>query len=171
MQAALVNPFLAAAIEVIEQETGLQVTRGDLRMQKSTHLGHDLTVILAVTGAAEGVVLYGMSVETALGIVGNIMGEEFPEFDELAESGIAELGNVITGRATALLEEAGLNSDISPPTIVHGAGTRLSTLDLARLVIPLTTEVGPIEIDVALRERKDKRGPVDTDVRTAKPQV
>ena len=80
-----------------------------------------------------------------------MMGQEFPEFDALAQSGIAEIGNVITGRAAVLLAEAGFPSDLAPPMLLVGRGTMISTLDVQRLVIPLETDLGKIEIQVALK--------------------
>ncbi len=80
------------------------------------------------------------------------MGQEFAELDALAESGIGELGNVITGRAAVLLADAGYRSDIAPPALIIGRGTMVTTLDLNRLVVPLRTEVGDIEIQVVLKE-------------------
>ncbi|MAG37040.1 MAG: chemotaxis protein CheX [Dehalococcoidia bacterium] len=162
MQASLANPFLAAALEVLEQETGLTVSRGGLTVVRSQTLGQDVTVLIAVTGAAEGIVLYGMSEDTAKGIVSTMMGEPCETFDELAESGIAELGNVITGRASAGLEQAGLSVTISPPTVIRGQTTEISTLDLPRLVVPLETEVGPVVMGVALREGSKDEGPLQT---------
>jgi chemotaxis protein CheX len=69
----------------------------------------------------------------------------------LAQSGIGELGNVITGRAGILLAEAGYPSNITPPALVVGKGTLVTTLDLNRLVFPLQTEQGPLEIHVVLK--------------------
>src|SRR4051794_36589623 len=96
-------------------------------------------------------VLYSMSQDTALNIVSRMMGQEFDEFDMLAQSGIGELGNVITGRAGVLLAEAGYASNITPPALVVGKGTMITTLDLNRLVFPLETEVGDLEIQVVLK--------------------
>ena len=69
-----------------------------------------------------------------------------------AKSGIGEIGNVITGREAVLLAEAGFPSDLAPPMLIVGRGTMVSTLDVQRLVIPLETEVGRIDVQVALRE-------------------
>lgn len=68
------------------------------------------------------------------------MGETITELDLLATSGIAELGNVLTGRATIKLSEIGLQTDISPPTVIVGAGITVSTLDFPRLVVPIRFE-------------------------------
>jgi chemotaxis protein CheX len=50
------------------------------------------------------------------------------------------------------LSEAGYEVSISPPTLVLGKGTLISTLDFQRLVVPLHTELGDIHIHIALRE-------------------
>ena len=96
-------------------------------------------------------VLFAMSETTARGIVSRMMGQDFDEFDALAQSGIAEVGNVITGRAAVLLSEAGFPSDLAPPMLLVGKGTLISTLDVQRLVIPIETEFGKIEVQVALK--------------------
>jgi chemotaxis protein CheX len=80
-----------------------------------------------------------------------MMGQQFDEFDALAQSGIGELGNVITGRAGVLLSDAGYPSNITPPALVVGKGTMVTTLDLNRLVFPLETAVGSLEVQVVLK--------------------
>jgi chemotaxis protein CheX len=96
-------------------------------------------------------VMYSMNRQTALRIVSRVMGQEFRDLDDMAQSGIGELGNVITGRAGVLLSEAGYPSTVSPPALVVGRGTLLTTLDTNRLVLPLQTECGHLEIQVVLK--------------------
>ena len=79
------------------------------------------------------------------------MRQPFREFDRVAQSGIGELGNVITGRAGVLLSEAGYPSNITPPALVIGKASMITTLDLHRLVFPLQTDAGPLEIQVVLK--------------------
>ena len=152
MKVEFVNPFIQAASEVLETELGAATARGTLRMEKSAVTTDEITALLGVTGAVAGVVLYSMSEETARGIVSRMLGQEFEQFDELAQSGIGELGNVITGRAGVLLADAGFPSNITPPALVVGKNTMVTTLDLNRLVFPLDTEAGQLEIQVVLRE-------------------
>lgn len=154
MKVEFVNPFVAAARQVLEKEVGSAVDRGNLHLHKSAYTNHEVTAIIAVTGAIQGMVLYGMKEETARTIVGRILGQPFTEFDELAQSGIAELANVITGTAGILLSEAGFPAQISPPALIIGNGTMVSTLDLSRIVVPLETEFGNLEAHIALRESK-----------------
>ena len=95
--------------------------------------------------------MFAMTEETARAIVSKIMGQDFPTFDALAQSGIAEIGNVVTGRAAVLLAEAGFPSDLAPPMLIVGRNTMISTLDVQRIVIPMETELGKIEVQVALK--------------------
>jgi chemotaxis protein CheX len=99
-----------------------------------------------------GTVFYSMSNEVAIQLASLLMSERFESLDKLAQSGIAELGNVITGRASMKFAEAGYEIDISTPSLVIGKGATISTLEYSRLVVPLITSIGEITIHLALRE-------------------
>jgi chemotaxis protein CheX len=152
MNVKFLNPFIEAANEVLMAEVNVHVTRGNLSLQKSAMTASDITVLISLVGQVQGVVMYGISTATALGIVSRMMGQEFEEFDNLAQSGVAELGNVVTGRATVKLSQAGYEANISPPTLIEGRDIKISTLDFSRIVVPLTTEIGDIMVHLALRE-------------------
>ena len=151
MKVEFVNPFIQAASEVLESELGSQAEHGGLRLEKSAFTTNEVTAVVGVTGSVSGVVLYSMSEATALGIVSRMMGQRFMKLDALAQSGIGELGNVITGRAGVLLAEAGYPSKVSPPGLIVGKGTLVTRLDLSRLVLPLETDVGSLEVQIVLR--------------------
>jgi chemotaxis protein CheX len=146
-----VNPFIQAASEVLDSELGGEAQRGEVRLQKSAFTTDEVTALVGVTGTVSGLVLYSMSRATAVALASRMMGQEFAELDTLAQSGIGELGNVITGRAGVLLSEAGYPSNITPPALVVGRGTMVTTLDLNRLVFTLQTEVGDLEVQLVLR--------------------
>jgi chemotaxis protein CheX len=152
MNVKFLNPFVEAASEVIEIETGINLKRGDLGLEKTPYMTDDITVIIALVGMVNGNVLYSLSIPTAIALASRMLGENLASFDNLAQSGIAELGNVITGRASVKLSSAGYDSTISPPTLVVGSGIMISTLDRPRLVVPFQSEYGPITIHLALRE-------------------
>ena len=151
MRSDVAQPFLLAARGVLEQELGGEVGRGPVTVERGDFESGEVTAVIGVTGALSGAIMYRMSEATALAIVGKMMGQQFNELDALARSGVGELGNVITGRAGVLLSEAGYPSNITPPALVIGKGTMITTLDLHRLVFPLQTEVGSLEIQVVLK--------------------
>ncbi|MCB0191138.1 MAG: chemotaxis protein CheX [Anaerolineae bacterium] len=152
MNVQFLNPFIEAAFAVLDAEVGVTAKRGQLSLQRSAATASEVTVLISMVGQVKGVVLYGLSEATALQIVAKILGQSFAEFDDLAQSGISEMGNVITGQAGQRLAEAGFESNISPPTMIVGKGTLISTLDFERLQVPLETELGTIQIHLALRE-------------------
>ena len=151
MDVKFYNPFIQAAFTVLQAETGVEAERGPLSFESSADTPDDVTVMLICKGqTVRGVVLYTMSEKTALTIVSRILKQPFWEFDELAQSGVSELGNVITGRAGILLAEAGIEVTISTPVLLVGKGTLISTLDFKRLLIPMHTSLGNIQIHLAL---------------------
>jgi len=152
VKAEFVNPFVTSAFQVLQTETGTQAQQGQVSLEESPLVSDEVTVLIGVVGRVQGLVLYGMSQKTALSIVSAMTGEEAGVFDGMAESAIAELGNVITGVASGDLERAGYPCKIAPPSVVVGKGTSISTLSIKRLVIPLETDLGSITIHVALRE-------------------
>lgn len=152
MNVKFLNPFVESAYEVLKAETGLVLKRGDLGLEKSVYTTEDLTVIISLVGQVEGTVFYSMSQSTALALVSRMVGETVETLDALAQSAIAELGNVITGRASVKLSHAGYESVISPPALLLGSGARISTLDFPRLIVPLMFDHGQVTIHLALRE-------------------
>jgi chemotaxis protein CheX len=147
----IINPFIQAAREVLETELGGEPERGDLHIRKSACTTNEVTTVVGITGQVSGIVLYSMSLVTAIGLVSRMLGQEITEFDALAQSGIGELGNLITGRAGVLLSDAGYQTNITPPALVIGKGTMITTLDLNRIVFPLQTDLGPLEVQVVLK--------------------
>lgn len=155
MKIEFLNPFIVATAEVLRQEVRSEVTRGEVTLKKGLFVSDDVTVLISLVGQVQGTVLYHMSYETAKGLVSAILGQEFRQFDELAQSGIAELANVITGLASTKLAGAGFASIISVPMLIIGKGSRISTLNIDRVCVPLVSDVGQIGVDIALRENLD----------------
>lgn len=151
LRAGLINPFLESAYSFLQEELSTEVTRGQLRLEESRATSGEVNVAIGVTGDAEGIVIYSMSERTAKTVASALIGEPVPVFDKLAESAIAEMGNIITGQAAIGLEECGYLCKLSPPTLISGKGVVISTLDIQRLIIPLELPLGYFEICVAIR--------------------
>jgi len=157
MKVEYVQPFAAAAVDVLKAELGVEVQRGELSLHTDDFTTREVTVLIGITGEVEGTALYGADRETVNRMVTIMIGEPQTEFDETSMSAIAELGNVISGHAAAIFERQGIDCTISPPTVIVGAGTRLSTVGIPRLVIPFNTEIGTFEVAVSLREPRARR--------------
>lgn len=151
MKKEYVSPFISAAMLVIEAEAKAKVMRGALELRVSRRTMQEVTVLLGLTGDVQGTITFGLSQETARNLVGAILGEPQPEFTPDVESGIAEMGNMIVGRASMELESGGFSCEITPPTVFVGKGATFTTFDTQQIMIPLETMLGRIEMGVALR--------------------
>ena len=152
MNVKFLNPFVSSAHDILRIEMRESVQRGELRLESGPYVTNDATVIISLIGAVDGTVFYSMSQESAVHFASTLMGEKFEVLNSLAQSGIAELGNVITGQASMRLAEAGYESNISTPSLLIGKGASISTLEYPRLVVPLTTSIGELTIHLSLRE-------------------
>jgi len=152
MKLEVFHPFVISAREVLSLEMHETIERGELRLENGSHVTDDVTVIISLIGMVNGTVFFSMSNEVAIQLASALMSEKLDTLDKLAQSGIAELGNVITGRASMKFAEAGYETDISTPSLIIGRGATISTLEYSRLVVPLNTSIGPITIHLALRE-------------------
>jgi len=161
MNVEMLKPFVEGAAEVLEFEVKTKVEKGNLSLQKTALTTDEVTVMLTLVGDVRGVVLFSLSKEVSLKMVSRILEQEFHELDSMAQSGIAELGNVITGKATVKLSKAGYRVNISPPTVITGKDVKISTLDFSRIVVPLETEMGTMEIHLAVRENKHNQTTVE----------
>lgn len=154
MKVEYISPFAEACMTVLTTLIGVTPQRGQLGARPKIFTTQQVNVICGVTGPIEGLVIYGMSVQTADKIASRMIGQQIVTFDQLAASAIAELGNMISGNSVSLLHKEGYECDITPPNIIRGSNVKISTMDIPALVIPMSIpEVGDIEINVSLQER------------------
>jgi len=150
MNAEVIKAFTSAARDVLAQELGEPIELQDARLQGGPYRVGDITVVVGIAQDIEGAVLMCLSTATAQQYLSNILGEEIQELDEVALSGIGELGNMIAGTAGARLAELGYVTVIAPPTVFVDGGT-ISTLTLPRLVVPVRSPFGAIDLQLAAR--------------------
>ncbi len=153
MRAEFINPFVAAGVQVLESVMESAPQPGQLAVRSATFTTQQVSIVVGVTGRIEGQAVYGMSLVTATKVAAAMSGMPAITFDELASSAIAELGNMVSGHAATLLSNAGYECQITPPTLIRGANIEISTSTPA-LVVPLHTDFGKIEINVAVRENR-----------------
>jgi chemotaxis protein CheX len=104
MRAEFVNPFLQAATDVLAGETQMRVDRGSLTYLTTPSTSMEVTAVIVLSGERlRGVVAIGMQARTARALASRILGQAFADLDGLAQSSVAELANVIVGRAAMLL--------------------------------------------------------------------
>ncbi len=151
MRAEFINPFVTGGVQVLESVIGSTPEPGQLAVRSATFTTQQISIVVGVVGLIEGQALYGMSLVTATKVAAAMSGMPAATFDEFASSAIAELGNMISGHAATLLSEAGYECQITPPALIRGSHVEIST-SIPALVVPLYTDFGKIEINVAVKE-------------------
>ncbi|HYG58613.1 MAG TPA: chemotaxis protein CheX [Symbiobacteriaceae bacterium] len=153
MKAEFLNPFVYAGMKVLSAEAGLKKWVPDkpylVRLDATRQ---PVSVVVGVVGSVTGLVIFGMSLAVAKGLVRAMAGSTLSIKDPLAESAIGEVGNLITGLASGLLEENGYPCRISPPALVVGTAVRITAVTVPMVAVPITTELGEIKIFLGLNE-------------------
>lgn len=150
MKAEVLNAFLAAASNSMSKEIRSPIKRTGFGVDPSEHVTDEVNVYLSMVGSVRGMVMVGMTLATARSMATYMVGEPQDELTEMGLSALAEMGNLIAGGACIELEKIGLEADITPPTIMIGTRSKVSTLGMSRFIISLATKYGPVSLHVAL---------------------
>ena len=159
MRVEYINPFVETSFQILKEVLGgADVKRGDLYLKSTAMPVMGVAALVGLAGDVEGRVLFDMSYETALNIASKMNGETLATFDDLAKATISELANRITAQAVTKLHELGFKFDLTPPALFAGEKMEIAALggqtdSVEALIVPLITECGKVEINVAIRER------------------
>ena len=153
MRVEYINPFVETAYNILVEVLGGDVRRGDLYLKSTSMPVMGVAALVGLAGDVEGRVLFDMSLDTAMKIASRMNMEELKTFDELAKATITELANLITAQAVTKLHEPGFKFDLTPPALFTGEKMEISDHEVEALIVPMITEQGKIEVNVAIRER------------------
>ncbi len=154
MNAKVVQPFVTAACNVLDSEIRTHVDRHHVSLKKECLAQGEVCVLIGVTGHVRGTVALVMPEGTALNFISNMVGEPYAAWDEVGESALGEIANVISGTASIALAESGQEMTICPPTLLrcHGEPVSISTIRIPMYAVEMDTELGSLEMDIALSE-------------------
>ena len=153
MRVEYINPFVETAFNILQEVLGGEVRRGDLYLKSTSMPVMGVAALVGLAGDVEGRVLFDMTMETALNIASKMNGERLNEFDALAKATVTELANLITAQAVTKLHDLGFRFDLTPPALFTGDKMEISDHEVEALIVPMITEQGKVEVNVAIRER------------------
>ncbi|MBP2632623.1 MAG: putative inhibitor of methylation, CheC [Firmicutes bacterium] len=136
MDVSLINPILSAFYEIIPQIGFQKIEKKNLSLVGSTFDYSGILINLAVVGSIKGAILIGMDLDSAKQFASKMMmGMEVAEFDELAQSAVSEMGNMVCANACTQFAKVGIDGlDISPPTLMIAQGGQ-ATLPMPQTII------------------------------------
>lgn len=138
--------FSNAVLNILPQLGIEEVAQGEIRECGKNIEASGVVCIVGILGDVTGNVIFSMSEEGAKGIASAMMGGlEVLEFDELTQSAISELSNMLAANSCIGLSDMGLNVDISTPTLMQGIFTLSGSYENCTC---LEMQVGGSRLDV-----------------------
>jgi len=137
----------------------LRVLRSGVDAPQTTT--EDITAVIQVSGGLEGVVFYGFMRSSARSLLRTLMAlgsdedmvsDRFKNPDELANSAVGEVANMISGNALTLLAKGGYTCTISPPEILNPQGAKIESGGKPLLFVAFRSSIGPLYIRLRLDE-------------------
>ena len=151
MKAELVNPFLEAAALVFRQMLQLELIRGKTTIKKSPAPGHEVAIVIGITGEVTGTVVYSMNMDTVRRIVQKLMpGISVPEVEKEYKDVVGELGNMITGNALNVFLKNDKDLDVTVPRVVDLRKQTLSMHENLTLGLNLYSPFGLVEVNISM---------------------
>lgn len=151
MDAKLVNPFIDAFTTVMPQMGFQEPKRTKMSVKDKVAESLGVSVIVGFTKQIRGHVIYNMSEDTAKYIASTMMmGMPVESFDEMAQSAISEMSNMLTANAATNLTAMGLEVDISTPSLSVGEKFQIKISGEQYLTVEMDLGGHPVELDIAV---------------------
>ncbi|GBG58562.1 chemotaxis protein CheX [Sporomusaceae bacterium FL31] len=151
MDVKLINPFVDAVATVMPQLGFQNISRGKLALKEQYVSSQGVTVLIGMTNQVRGNIAYNMSEETAKSIASvMMMGMPVDKMDEIAQSAISEMVNMVTANAAINFEKQGMNVDISPPSLALGEDFKIKVSSTKYLALELMVDSNSIELNIGL---------------------
>jgi len=152
MDVNYINPILSSFTNVMPQLGLANVEKKGLTLKGRFIESPGVVIIVGIVGDIRGNVIYGLSIEDAKKIASTMMmGMPVPEFDELAQSAISELTNMLTANVATNFSKDNININISTPTLVHGKFTANAASDKV-VCVEMNVDGMTIEVNISMEK-------------------
>jgi chemotaxis protein CheX len=128
--------FIKAAEEIF-----IEIGFSELKIKKCTSTDQKFEIIasIGITGEISGFLLIRSDIQSSMKFINKMlrnMGMENDEsdFGQFHKEAFGEILNQISGRSMMLLETAGTNCNITPPSILRGSNISMGTYDAAEII-------------------------------------
>jgi chemotaxis protein CheX len=157
MRVEYINPFVESAYEILKEVLQTEVKRGDIYLKSTSMPVLGVAAVIGLAGDVEGRVLLDMKRDTAINIASAMLQsmemDPITQLNDMGKATITELANMITGQAVTKLHGLGFKFDLTPPALFTGDNMEIADTGVEALIVPMETEHGKVEINVAIRER------------------
>ncbi|PRR82150.1 chemotaxis protein CheX [Clostridium vincentii] len=149
-----VNPVLEAFSNILPQLGLNNIEKNGISVKGKYIKSRGVVIIIGIIGDVKGNIIYGMSVDTAMKIASiMMMGMPVEKFDELPQSAISELVNMLTANVAMNFSKDNIEVDISTPTLIEGEFTASSNSDKV-LCVEMSVDGMLIEVNISLEKNR-----------------
>ena len=158
MKIEYINPFIESVHNLFNMMFNCNVERGEIGVAKDSSVAHELTALIGLSGPARGTIALSFPAETAIAMVGKMVGIEASELDETVTDGIGEIVNIVAGSAKSkFVIGGGIPIDLSLPNVVSGKDYRIEyPSQTTWLEVPFDSDLGIFSLRVTFE--MDKKG-------------
>lgn len=151
MDVKYIDPFINS-ISGVFASLGLgEISKERISKKDSLVCRYNFTTVIGLSGKISGNVALSMPYDTARKIASvMMMGMEIAEMDEMSVSALGELTNMICGQAAIELSMQNLNTEVTPPTIIHGDKLKAIISQVETTAVELRSSLGSIELNLGL---------------------
>ncbi|MCJ8172971.1 chemotaxis protein CheX [Clostridium botulinum] len=152
MDAKYINPFIDSFYNVLPQLGFCNVTREDVAIKNNVEsLG--ILINLGIVGDIRGNIVYNIQGENGKKIASKMMmGLPVEELNEMAQSALSELSNMLTANASINFSNIGVNVNISTPTLMYGQDIKIKLNTDKILNIKIVADDIPIDVNIAFEK-------------------
>ena len=153
MDVNYINPILSSFTNVLPQLGLSNVQKKGISLKGKFIESPGVVIIVGIVGDIKGNVIYGITIDDAKKIASAMMmGMPVNEFDELAQSAISELTNMLTANVATNFSNDNIIINISTPTLIHGKFTANAIADK---VVCIEMDVNGMTIEVNISMEKN----------------
>lgn len=148
-----INPILESFTNILPQLGFSEIRRLNVGVKGRYIESPGVVIIIGLIGDIKGNIIYAINTEDAKKIASTMMmGMPVETFDELSQSAISELINMLTANMATNFSKDNVIIDISTPTLIEGTFTANASADK---VLCITMGVGELVIDVNVSLEKN----------------
>ncbi|GAB4247318.1 chemotaxis protein CheX [Deferrisoma sp.] len=152
MDVRFVNPFLSATVSALDTMAGLEVVRGQPKIENRFLALADVSGLIGITGDVTGAVALSFPRALARRICEALLGESVADDDPGIADAVGELANIVTGGVKRAYDKLGVRFQLSTPTVAVGERHKiLYPSDRPVLVIPFRTLGTPFWVQATLK--------------------
>ena len=121
MDVNLISPFIDSFSRVMPQLGFKEVKKQGVSIKGKNIKNLGVMLVLSIVGDIKGNVIYSLELESAKQIASvMMMGFPVTELNDMAQSALSELSNMLTANASTNFAESGISINISTPELMHG---------------------------------------------------